>query len=172
MKSIKLSILALFIASASFAQVKDSKVIATKELKTETTKVEAIPAEVKTPATPAQSAIKWDQEMHDFGDIEKGKPVTYEFSFTNTTNETVLITNVKPACGCTAANYTKTPIKPGEKGMVAATFNEASPGGFQKTVTILTKEGAVDASKTVSFKGKVIDTAAPVTTDKKTDIRS
>ena len=39
MKSIKLSILALFIASASFAQVKDSKVIATKELKTETTKV-------------------------------------------------------------------------------------------------------------------------------------
>ena len=56
--------------------------------------------------------------------------------------------------------------------MVAATFNAASPGGFQKTVTILTKEGAVDASKTVSFKGKVIDTAAPVTTDKKTDIRS
>ena len=99
MKSIKLSILALFIASASFAQVKDSKAVPTKELKTETTKVEAIPAEVKTPATPAQSAIKWDQEMHDFGDIEKGKPVTYEFSFTNNTKETILITNVRPACG-------------------------------------------------------------------------
>ena len=161
MKSIKLSIVALFIASASFAQV--------KEVKTETAK--AVQAPVAT-VTPKQSVIKWDKEIHDFGDIEKGKPVTYEFSFTNTTNETVLITNVKPACGCTAANYTKTPIKPGEKGMVAATFNAASPGGFQKTVTILTKEGAVDASKTVSFKGKVIDTASPVTTDKKTDIRS
>lgn len=165
MKSIKLSIVALFIASASFAQVKD--------VKTETAKAVQAPVATVTPApTPKQSVIKWDKEIHDFGDIEKGKPVTYEFSFTNTTNETVLITNVKPACGCTAANYTKTPIKPGEKGMVAATFNAASPGGFQKTVTILTKEGAVDASKTVSFKGKVIDTAAPVTTDKKTDIRS
>ena len=165
MKSIKLSIVALFIASASFAQV--------KEVKTETAKAVQAPVATVTPApTPKQSVIKWDKEIHDFGDIEKGKPVTYEFTFTNTTNETVLITNVKPACGCTAANYTKTPIKPGEKGMVAATFNAASPGGFQKTVTILTKEGAVDASKTVSFKGKVIDTAAPVTTDKKTDIRS
>lgn len=165
MKSIKLSIVALFIASASFAQV--------KEVKTETAKAVQAPVTTVTPApTPKQSVIKWDKEIHDFGDIEKGKPVTYEFTFTNTTNETVLITTVKPACGCTAANYTKTPIKPGEKGMVAATFNAASPGGFQKTVTILTKEGAVDASKTVSFKGKVIDTAAPVTTDKKTDIRS
>ena len=166
MKSIKLSIVALFIASASFAQV--------KEAKTEVAKPVQAPVQATvTPApAPKQSVIKWDKEIHDFGDIEKGKPVTYEFSFTNTTNETVLITNVKPACGCTAANYTKTPIKPGEKGMVAATFNAASPGGFQKTVTILTKEGAVDASKTVSFKGKVIDTAAPVTTDKKTDIRS
>ena len=168
MKSIKLSILALFIASASFAQVKDSKVIATKELKTETTKVEAIPAEVKTPATPAQSAIKWDQEMHDFGDIEKGKPVTYEFSFTNNTKETILITNVRPACGCTAANYTKTPIKPGEKGMVAATFNAANGGVFQKSVTITTTENAAEAVKTLSFKGKVLEPA----TDKKEEIKS
>ena len=59
-----------------------------------------------------------------------------------------------------------------KENLLRMTFNAASPGGFQKTVTILTKEGAVDASKTVSFKGKVIDTAAPVTTDKKTDIRS
>ena len=90
MKSIKLSIVALFVASASFAQ--------SKEVKSETAKaVQVAPTEVK--AAPVQSAIKWDQEMHDFGDIEKGKPVTYEFSFTNTTKETILITNVRPACG-------------------------------------------------------------------------
>lgn len=160
MKSIKLSIVALFIASASFAQVKEAKAA-----------VQAPVATVTPAATPKQSVIKWDKEIHDFGDIEKGKPVTYEFSFTNTTNETVLITNVKPACGCTAANYTKTPIKPGEKGMVAATFNAASPGGFQKSVTILTNEGGVESSKTLSFKGKVMETAAPET-DKKSEIKS
>ena len=139
MKSIKLSIVALFIASASFAQ--------TKEVKVETAKaIQATPAEVKAPATPKQSSIKWDQEMHDFGDIEKGKPVTYEFSFTNTTKETILITNVRPACGCTAA----------------------SGGSLQKSVTITTTENGVEAAKTLSFKGKVLEPA----TDKKEEIKS
>ena len=161
MKSVKLSIIAIFVASASFAQVKDAKIEASKSM-------QVAPVEVKTPAAPVQSAIKWDQEIHDFGDIEKGKPVTYDFSFTNTTNETVLITTVKPACGCTAANYTKTPIKPGEKGMVAATFNAANGGMFQKSVTITTTENGVEAVKTLSFKGKVLEPA----TDKKEEIKS
>ncbi len=82
------------------------------------------------------------------------------FSFVNNTKETILITNVRPACGCTAANYTKTPIKPGEKGMVAATFDAKSPAPFHKTVTIMTNEGGVESVKTLSFKGKVIDTTA------------
>ncbi|UGS23593.1 DUF1573 domain-containing protein [Flavobacterium channae] len=162
MKSVKLSIIALFVASASFAQVKDAKIEASKSM-------QVAPVEVKTPAAPVQSAIKWDQEIHDFGDIEKGKPVTYEFTFTNTTKETILITNVRPACGCTAANYTKTPIKPGEKGMVAATFNAANAGPFQKSVTITTTENGVESVKTLSFKGKVIDNTA---TDKKEEIKS
>ena len=161
MKSVKLSIIAIFVASASFAQVKDAKIEASKSM-------QVAPVEVKTPAAPVQSAIKWDQEIHDFGDIEKGKPVTYEFTFTNTTKETVLITNVRPACGCTAANYTKTPIKPGEKGMVAATFNAAAVGQFQKSVTITTTENGVEAVKTLSFKGKVLEPA----TDKKEEFKS
>jgi hypothetical protein len=166
MKSIKLSIVALFIASASFAQTKDTKTVkAPAPL--------AAPAPVAVPApppAPKQSVVKWDQEMHDFGDIPKGIPATYEFSFTNNTKETIIITSVKPACGCTAANYTKTPIKPGEKGMVAATFNAASPAPFQKSVTVMTNEGGAEAIKTLSFKGKVIETATDA--DKKTDIKS
>lgn len=159
MKSIKLSIVALFIASASFAQVKEAKADKTK----------VADAQITAPAAPKQSVIKWNEEMHDFGDIEKGKPVTYEFAFVNNTKETILITSVRPACGCTAANYTKTPVKPGEKGMVAATFNAASPAAFQKTVTVMTNEGGVESVKTLSFKGKVIDTPA---TEQKADIKS
>jgi hypothetical protein len=164
MKSIKLSIVALFIASVSFAQVKDAKTT-----KTVAPVAAQAPVAVPTPPpAPKQSQIKWDQEMHDFGDIEKGKPATYEFSFTNNTKETILITTVRPACGCTAANYTKTPIKPGEKGMVAATFNAASAGAFQKSVTITTTENGAEAVKTLSFKGKVLEPA----TDKKEEIKS
>ena len=97
MKTLKLTIVALFISAISFAQTNEAKAMAVQS--------------VEKPVT--NSLMKWESETHDFGDIEKGKPVTYEFSFVNTTKETVLLTNVKPSCGCTAANYTKTPIKPG-----------------------------------------------------------
>jgi hypothetical protein len=71
MKSIKLSIIALFITSASFAQVKEAK-------------SDKAPAPIAVPApppAPKQSVVKWDQEMHDFGDIPKGIPATYEFNY-------------------------------------------------------------------------------------------
>ena len=61
-----------------------------------------------------------------------------------------------------------TPIKPGEKGMVAATFNAANGGVFQKSVTITTTENGAEAVKTLSFKGKVLEPA----TDKKEEIKS
>ncbi|MBF03398.1 MAG: hypothetical protein CMP76_08895 [Flavobacterium sp.] len=143
MKTLKLSIVALFITSLSFAQAVEAKKVVTKA-----------PNTVAAPAQTKASAMKWNTETHEFGEIEKGKPVSYEFTFTNTTKETILITNVKPSCGCTAANYTKTPIKPGEKGSITATYNAASPGNFTKTVTVTTSEEGA-APKVLIIKGSV-----------------
>ena len=141
MKALKLSIAALFISSLSFAQSVEAKKVVTKA-----------PSAIAAPAQTKASAMKWDTETHEFGEIEKGKPASYEFTFTNTTKETILITNVKPSCGCTAANYTKTPIKPGEKGTVEATYNAAAPGNFHKTITVTTNEEG-SAPKTLIIKG-------------------
>ncbi len=146
MKTLKISLVALFACSLSFAQKADMKNAMTKAPAT-------VAPVAQTQLKP--SNIKWQQETHEFGDIEKGKPVSYEFTFTNTTKETILITNVKPSCGCTAANYTKTPIKPGEKGSVTATYNAASPGAFNKSITVTTSEENA-APKTLTVKGKVI----------------
>lgn len=140
MKTLKVTLAALFISALSFAQApstQEAKAIVTNQV-----------------APAAISSMKWISETHDFGDIEKGKPVTYEFTFTNTTKETVLLTNVKPSCGCTAANYTKTPIKPGEKGVVEATYNAAAPGNFHKTITVTTNEEGA-APKVLIIKGSV-----------------
>lgn len=138
MKTFKLTIVALFISTLSFAQNLEKKRMATPE--------------ASLPAT--NSLMTWDAETHDFGDIEKGKPVTYQFTFTNTSKETVLLTNVKPSCGCTAANYTKTPIKPGEKGSVEATYNAAAQGNFHKTITVTTNEKGT-SPKVLIIKGSV-----------------
>jgi hypothetical protein len=57
--------------------------------------------------------IVWKSESIDVGQIPQGTPKTIEYEFKNNTDKAVLITNVKPACGCTAADYTKEPIAPG-----------------------------------------------------------
>lgn len=119
--------------------------------------------ETKAVATQA-SGITWTKDTHDFGNIEKGKPVSHDFTFKNTTKQTILITNVKASCGCTATNYTKTPIKPGETGSVTATYNAASPGNFTKTVTVTTNDSEVN--KILTIKGKVEDNAAPAVKSK------
>jgi len=139
MKSLKLTAFALLLSVASFAQKVEDKAQTSK-------------LQVNLPSS--TSALKWDKDTHDFGELEKGKPAAYQFTFVNNSKETVLLTNVKAACGCTATNYTKTPIKPGEKGMVEATYNSAAPGVFQKTVTITTSEPNA-APKVLTIKGKV-----------------
>jgi hypothetical protein len=139
MKTLKLSLIALFISAVSFAQKAEEK-------KTDSKIQVTLPSKA--------NELKWATDTHDFGEIEKGKPVSYEFTFVNTTKETVLITNVKPSCGCTATNYTKTPIKPGEKAVIEATYNAASPGVFQKTVSVTTNDENA-APKVLTIKGKV-----------------
>lgn len=138
MKTLKLTLVALFVSALTFAQSADTK--------------KSVAPEAIKPAK--QSEIKWVDESHDFGEIEKGKPVSYEFTFVNTTKQTVLLTNVKASCGCTATNYTKTPVKPGEKGTVTATYNAAAPGNFHKTVTVTTNEEG-SAPKVLIIKGTV-----------------
>jgi len=144
MKTVKLLAFALLVSSVSFAQTKAKRSKATKSV-TATPIAAPAPVAIGTPAAPAQvpqtqSQLKWETETHEFGTIEQGKPVSYEFTFTNTTNKDITLTNVKPSCGCTAANYTKTAVKPGEKGFVTATYNAAAGGAFHKTVTVTTSE--------------------------------
>lgn len=73
---------------------------------------------------------------HDFGKIKQGTPVTHEFKFTNKGDVPMVITNVAASCGCTTPDWTRDPIAPGGQGFIKATYNAASPGGFNKTVTV------------------------------------
>ncbi len=98
-------------------------------------------------------AIKWKSESIDVGNIPQGKPKLIRFEFTNTSSKPIVIENVAPSCGCTTADYTKTPILPGKTGFVEASYNAASKGPFMKTVNVTTSESKTP--KTLSFKGVV-----------------
>jgi hypothetical protein len=111
--------------------------------------VTASKVSVNNETTPS---FKWDEQVHDFGKIAKGVPVTHEFQFTNNGGGVLLIADVKPSCGCTTPEWTRTPIQSGETGFIKATYNAASPGSFSKTISVTSNTGA---PITLTIKGVV-----------------
>ena len=107
-------------------------------------------AETKKADTPK---ISWDKSKHVFGSIEHKKPVTAEFEFTNNSNAPVAVTKVGTTCGCTAANYPKEPVKPGEKAKIKLKYDAVSPGFFKKAAKIHFSDGS---AKEVEIEGKVV----------------
>ena len=108
---------------------------------------------LKNAASPVFSKVSWVKELHDFGEIPKGKPVSVEFSFTNTGDEPLLVADVVTSCGCTASDYTREPIAPGKTSKVKVTFNAANAGAFSKDVTVNFHEAAL--KKVLNIKGTV-----------------
>lgn len=97
--------------------------------------------------------VNWASEVHDFGEIPKGKPVSVEFTFTNTGDEPLIVANVQTSCGCTVSDYTTEPIAPGKSSKVKVTYNAAASGAFTKNVTVNFHDAAL--KKVLNIKGTV-----------------
>lgn len=115
--------------------------------------VQVAPVKAATEVAPAQNpdAMKFKEEIHDFGTVPQGKPVTTEFSFKNTGKEPITLNNVHASCGCTTPEWTKEPILPGKSGTVKATYNAAAAAPFSKTITVTSNVG----TKVLTIKGVV-----------------
>ena len=99
------------------------------------------------------ASVKWVQTTIDFGEVPIGEPVSAEFVFSNSGLTPVIITSVKPSCGCTIAEYPKQPISGGQEAKIGVTFDAKTPGYFSKTVTVHANvEGGV---KQLYIKGTV-----------------
>ncbi len=63
---------------------------------------------------------------------------TCTFTFTNVGNAPLVINQANTTCGCTVAQYTKTPVQPGESGTIDVSYNGKGkmPGHFKKTITV------------------------------------
>ena len=50
-----------------------------------------------------EPVVEWLSPLeHDFGDLERGKPVEHFFKFKNISGEPITIDNIRTSCGCTA----------------------------------------------------------------------
>ncbi len=102
--------------------------------------------------------FKFEKETQDFGKIPQGKPVSYDFKFTNIGDQPIIITSVESTCGCTVPKYTSTPIKKGEVGVISVTYNAANAGSFTKPLTI--KSNAKTPVKYLYIKGEVVTSSS------------
>lgn len=96
-----------------------------------------------------QAEIKFDKTTHNFGKFSESAPkVSCTFTFTNVGDAPLIINQAVASCGCTATEYTKTPVKPGEKGELKITYNGEGkfPGHFKKSITVRTN-GKVEMTR-------------------------
>ena len=84
---------------------------------------------------PAQ--IKFETDMHDFGEVIEGEKVSFSFKFTNIGKGPLIINGINSSCGCTVGEYTHDTIKSGKQGDVTVSFDSWKRVGFQqKSVTV------------------------------------
>ncbi len=85
----------------------------------------------------ADLEIEWATPMtHDFGDISREVPVFHEFIFKNTGRVPVVLSNVRPSCGCTATYWQETPVMPDSISTIAIEFDARDEGYFKKMIKV------------------------------------
>ncbi|MBI2279940.1 MAG: DUF1573 domain-containing protein [Bacteroidetes bacterium] len=95
------------------------------------------------------------EEVVDFGTITQGEVVSTNFKFKNVGKSDLIISSAQGSCGCTVPEWPKEPIKPGEEGKIAVTFNSSGKQGKQnKTITIVANTNP--NTKVIALKGDVL----------------
>lgn len=87
--------------------------------------------------TGPKTSIQFAEMEHDFGTIEQNTTNPKTFTFTNTGNEPLIISDAKGSCGCTVPEYPRQPIAPGETGEIKVVYSPGTQANQQtKSVTI------------------------------------
>ena len=103
---------------------------------------------------PNAPKFKWSTDVYDFGTIPQAVPATCKYEFVNEGKSPLIINDVQRTCGCTNTDWTKEPIKPGEKGWITATYSAANEGAFTKAITVVSNADTPNVKLT--FKGTVV----------------
>lgn len=134
MKRIILSLMAVIALSACNNEQKQA------ETQTETVSNNgAINANVSPTTDAANSAaFKFEKESYDFGQITEGEKVSYDFIFTNSGTEPMIITSATATCGCTVPEFSREPIAPNSDGKISVIFDSKGKTGMQNKVITIT----------------------------------
>lgn len=109
-------------------------------------------AQEVTPAI-GGAEISFESEVHDYGVIQQHGNGEYDFVFTNTGTEPLIISNAKGSCGCTVPTWPREPIAPGASSVIKVKYDTKRIGLINKSVTITSN--AETPTKIIRIKGEV-----------------
>lgn len=92
------------------------------------------------PAVPAgpTTSISFNETTYDFGSVSEGELVSHTYTFTNTGNETLVLSDAKGSCGCTVPKWPREPIAPGASAEITVEFNSKNKKGKRNQKVTLT----------------------------------
>lgn len=117
------------------------------------------PGENIQTGTPAPAGkmtrMAFTEYLHDFGTVKQNSTNKFQFRFTNTGDEPLVISNAVGSCGCTVPDYPKEPIAPGKTATINVEYKPGMQSGSQEkkvTVTANTDPGTT----TLTIKANVV----------------
>jgi hypothetical protein len=133
-------------------KTKLGKSTTTKDTKKVETTTTTNPDTKTTQPEQPKSAIKFNELVHNFGEVPYNSDVSYTFKFTNVSKNPVAIKDVGTSCGCTTPGYSKEPVAPGKTGSVTAKYDSSRIGGFTKTLTVFVNDEQIKLTITGTIK--------------------
>lgn len=110
----------------------------------------------------AAQTITFDNTTLDYGTVKQNSDGNRVFTVKNTGKKPLIITSVKPSCGCTTPDFSKDPIAPGKSGHIKVHYNTAITGGFQKLIEVFSNDPE-NSRSVIYIKGNVLATGTPET---------
>ena len=107
--------------------------------------------------------MSFDRKVHDFGTIDDGVPQETVFSYTNTGEAPLVISDIKSTCGCTVPqDWSRAPLLPGESSKFTVKFNGKGANKTTKTVTInANTQNGSESVRIIAFINKSTSASKP-----------
>ncbi len=106
--------------------------------------------------------ISFDKTTFDYGNVKAGADGHRFFTVKNTGDKPLIISEVKPSCGCTTPEWSKDPILPGKTAQIKVGYNTGIKGAFNKLIEVYSNDPANNRS-VLYIKGNVEDVAGAST---------
>ena len=84
--------------------------------------------------------ISFEKTTIDYGTVPVNADGNRVFTFKNTGNKPLILSNVQPGCGCTASEWPRDPIMPGKSGQIKVHYNTANIAPFKKSIDVFSND--------------------------------